>query len=137
MKEINLEIKLPAFWDTYLAGKIARIIVSLAWLFFTAYIGTEHLFTFIEMLVLAYLGLSIIWRLSSRVSAVIALLFLIAEPFLLYFKNDALAETFAVYAFYFLVITVFQEVLWLKHEQKTLPERPVDNSPGHPKRKIV
>ena len=55
---------------------------------------------------------------ENRIIATMALLSLASCPFLLYFKKDALAETMAVYAYFFLVMTVFLQIVELKREQK-------------------
>jgi len=55
---------------------------------------------------------------ESRVIAAFALLALMSCPFLLIYKRDALAETMAIYAYYFLVMTVVLQIT----EYKGCPE---------------
>jgi len=136
MKEVKFEIPVPAFLGTQKIKDWTKIGFSVLWLAATIFIGMNYDFSFLEMLILAYFGLCLIWRLDSRISASLALFFLIATPILLMLKNDALAETVAIYAYYFLVITVIQLVFELKNGQKTA-KRAVDNFTGRAKRKIV
>ena len=60
----------------------------------------------IDFLVFSYALVSIAFILESRIAAVIALLFLISCPVLLILKKAPFAEAMAVYAYYFLIITV-------------------------------
>lgn len=114
MKEIKFEISIPEFFYTKKTWEQMRVGLSIVWVVAIFFIATSYALAAAEMAILAYLGISIIWKLSSRISAFLALVLLASEPFLLYLKNDALAETLAVYAFYFLVITVIQEIIFLR-----------------------
>ena len=67
-------------------------------------------FTLIGAVILGYAIFAIIKNLDSRISAFFALLFLVACPFLLILKEEELAEFSAIYAYYSLVICVFQEI---------------------------
>ena len=67
-------------------------------------------FTIIGAVILGYAVFALIKNLDSRISAFFALLFLAACPFLLIFKEEELAEFSAIYAYYLLVICVFQEI---------------------------
>ena len=140
MREIKFEIKIPNIKFSSERKFQLKAVLSLL-VVIGAFIAKQNFdFTFAGALILIYFGLSLIWRLSGRISASLALFFLIATPILLMFKNDALAETFAIYAYYFLVITVIRLVFELKNSPKIeekRPVRPVDNFPGQPKRKIV
>ena len=71
----------------------------------------------IDFLVLFYALISALFILDSRIAAGAALLLLAACPFLLIFKKDVWAEGAAVYAYYFLVITVVTQVRELKKEK--------------------
>ncbi len=114
MKEINFEIKVPTFhissgWQKKLKVALSVLVVVgsfLTWQNFDV--------TFVGTLILVYFGISLIWSLSSRISASLALFFLVCTPILLAMKNDALAETMAIYAYYFLVITVMSEIWALR-----------------------
>lgn len=55
---------------------------------------------------------------DNRVIGVMALIFLVSCPFLLSFEQDALAEQMAVYAYFFLVMTVVLQII----EYKRHPE---------------
>ena len=60
----------------------------------------------INFLIMAYGLISILFILESRIAATVALLFLISCPVLLILKKAPFAEAMAVYAYYFLIITV-------------------------------
>ncbi|PIV47175.1 hypothetical protein COS21_01390 [bacterium (Candidatus Gribaldobacteria) CG02_land_8_20_14_3_00_41_15] len=79
--------------------KIGFIIIILA---YSLYKGLN----LIDFLVFSYALVSIAFILESRIAAVIALLFLISCPVLLILKKAPFAEAMAVYAYYFLIITV-------------------------------
>ena len=64
----------------------------------------------INFFILAYALVSILFVIESRIAAGIALLFLTSCPILLIFKKEAMAETIAIYAYYFLVITVITQI---------------------------
>ncbi|MFA5155460.1 MAG: hypothetical protein WC453_03420 [Patescibacteria group bacterium] len=72
----------------------------------------------VDFLVLVYALVSIISILDSRYAAGIALVFLAACPVLLFLKQDTWAEAMAIYAYYFLVITVLTQVRELAKEKK-------------------
>lgn len=114
MKEINFEIKIPKIrFSGVLRGRLKMIfsVLVVAGAFFAK---QNFDFTLFGTFILIYFGVSILWNLSSRIPAVFALLFLASCPVLLILKKDALAETFAVYAYYFLVIAVVNEILALR-----------------------
>jgi hypothetical protein len=71
-------------------------------------------FTWLGTLILLYFGLSLVWRISSRISAALALVFLASCPGLLMLGQGALAETMAVQAYYLLVVTVVLQLVELK-----------------------
>lgn len=70
----------------------------------------------IDFLILLYALMSILFILDSRYAAGAALVFLISCPFLIIFKEDAVAELSAIYAYYFLIITVIIQIRELKKE---------------------
>lgn len=72
----------------------------------------------IDFLILAYALVSILFVLDSRIAAGIALLFLASVPFFLIEKKDGLAEIMAIYAYYFLVITVLTQIGEYRKEEK-------------------
>ena len=55
---------------------------------------------------------------ENRIIAVCALISLASCPFLLSFKKDAWAETMAIYAYYFLVMTVVLQIVEYKRDSK-------------------
>lgn len=114
MKEIKFEISVPEFFRSDGSHHPVRVGLSIIWIIVVFFAATSYALSVAEVFILAYFGISMIWELSSRISAFAALILIASEPFLLYFKNDALAETLAVYAFYFLVITVIQEMISLR-----------------------
>ncbi len=83
----------------------------------------------VSILIGIYLGISagLLWLLflvfafydwDNRIIGVIALICLASCPFLLQFHQDAIAETMAVYAFFFLVMVVALQLI----EYKRHPE---------------
>lgn len=162
MKEISFEFKIPKIQFSGELKQRLKIAISIVFLALILYIGmAKYDFSLAGGLILTYFLLSLIWKLDSRISGALALFFLVCCPILLYFKNDVLAETFAVYAFYFLTITVFGLILDLRERKNPLGKgavprtnlalasspsargagaklvRGVDNSSGQRKRKIV
>lgn len=74
-----------------------------------------------EVIVLWMLFLSFLfYGWESRIIAALAFLALISCPFLLIYKKDALAETMAIYAYYFLVMTVVLQIAEMRKEDKSL-----------------
>lgn len=71
----------------------------------------------LDFLVLLYALISFLFIVNSRYSAAAALIFLAACPFLLIFKKDVLAENSAIYAYYFLVITVLTQIREFKKDK--------------------
>jgi len=72
----------------------------------------------LEFLILLYALISFLFVLDSRYAAGVAIAFLIFCPFLLTFKKDILAQSAAVYAYYFLVITVLTQMRELARDKK-------------------
>lgn len=62
----------------------------------------------------------VIFRLQSFFPFLLALISLAAIPILLIVKNNEIAETFAIAAYYFLMIGVIKEIVSLRKEAKTL-----------------
>jgi hypothetical protein len=87
-----------------------RILIIIVVLIFAVFKGIEVL----DFLILIYALISLLFILNSRLSAILAMICLITCPVLLVFKKDIIAETIAVYAFYFLVITVLIQIRELK-----------------------
>ncbi len=72
----------------------------------------------INFFILTYALVSILFVIESRIAAGIALLFLTSCPILLIFKKEAMAEQMAIYAYYFLVITVVVQIREYLREEK-------------------
>jgi hypothetical protein len=72
----------------------------------------------VDFIVLAYALISILFVFESRISAVLALILLASCPFFLMFKKDSIAEIMAIYAYYFLVITVITQIAEYMKENK-------------------
>lgn len=70
-----------------------------------------------EVFTLIYAAWSIIYILDSRIAAAVALVYLAACPLLLWLNRGPLAESAAVYAFYFLVITVLTQLRELRRDR--------------------
>ena len=60
------------------------------------------------------------FRFESRITAILALGFLIMTPIMLIFNQDTLAEKAAVWAYLFLCVTVIQQIYELKKRPKNL-----------------
>lgn len=71
----------------------------------------------LDFLVLFYALISFLFILNSRYSAGAALILLASCPFLLILKKDLWAESAAIYAYYFLVITILTQIRELKKEK--------------------
>lgn len=67
-------------------------------------------------------GLFLVYEWENRVFGVAALLCLVACPVLLATKQDALAEQIAVYAYFFLVMTVALQLIEFKRHPERFPE---------------
>jgi len=96
-------------WLNYLKIMAVMLIVGYA-----SIKGTDPF----SLLVLGYGLASVFWILESRIAASLALGFLIIIPVLLAFKASALAELIAVFAYYFLVITVVTQIREYKRDQR-------------------
>jgi hypothetical protein len=79
-----------------------------------AYFG----WTIPQMLIFGIFVWVILNPVSSRIPAIVALAFLAFTPFLLVFKRDILAEETAIYAYYFLILTVVMAIYEIRKEDK-------------------
>ncbi|MDP2944307.1 MAG: hypothetical protein Q8N57_01875 [bacterium] len=96
-----------------------KIVIIAAILIFALFKGIGVL----DFLVLFYALISFLFVLDSRAAAGLALILLASCPFLLIFKKDILAESVAIYAYYFLIITVLTQIRELKKEKNaSIPE---------------
>jgi hypothetical protein len=66
--------------------------------------------------------LFLVYEWENRIIAFFALVSLASCPFLLSFKKDDLAETMAVYAYFFLVMTVVLQIVEYKRHPERFPE---------------
>jgi hypothetical protein len=70
------------------------------------------------MIFMIFIGI-ILRPVSSQILALPALFFLILTPFALIFKLDALAENLAIYAYYFLILTVIMGIYEIRSEKSS------------------
>jgi len=118
MREISFEFKIPQIKFSHRRKFQIKLALSSLIVLGAFLLQQKFDYTFVGTLILIYLGISMLWGLSSRIAAAGALLFLAGCPVLLILKNDALAEIFAVYAYYLLVVTVLQEIVLLIKDRK-------------------
>ncbi len=64
----------------------------------------------LSFLVWIFILFSLIFNLDTRFSFLISLVLLVYTPFLIFFKDNKLAESFSIYAYYFLIIWVLLEI---------------------------
>jgi hypothetical protein len=72
----------------------------------------------LDFIILFYALVSFFFVLDSRIAAGMALISLAACPGLLILKKEALAEAIAIYAYYFLAITVLTQIREMVREKK-------------------
>ena len=96
-------------------NKFYSVLVATAFL-----IGLYFSWTLPESIIFALFISSILKPVDSRFFAVPGLFFLILTPIVLYSGNKKTAEEIAVYAFYFLVMTVMMAFVEMKKEEKGL-----------------
>lgn len=79
--------------------------------------GVYFKWTIMEILIfLIFIGI-ILRPVASRIMAFPALFFLVLTPFALILKQDILAETFAIYAYYFLIMAVIMGIYEVRQEK--------------------
>lgn len=97
---------------TYFKNILCKIISSALVILLLVFMFHERIHIGLTtMIFLVYFGISVIWKLPNHLSVFLALLFFVCIPFLVIFKKFALAETFSIYTYYFLVITVMREII--------------------------
>lgn len=121
MKDISFEIKVPS-WMAKNTSNI-KMFFSLAIVAVLIYFKDNVGMDLADALIAGYFLISILWKISSRISAGIALAFLVICAVANTAGYADLAKNSAIYAYYFLVITVVREIIDLVKEK----ERPVDN----------
>lgn len=78
----------------------------------------------INFLILGYALVSVLFILESRIAGVVALICLGSCPILLILKKQGFAETMAIYAYYFLLITVVTQIANFVRNSKAKPQKP-------------
>jgi hypothetical protein len=76
----------------------------------------------INFLILIFILFSFLFNLDSRITFLIALILLFYTVYSIWIWNKKLAETFSIYAYYFLIIWVFQEIIISLFFYKNLDE---------------
>jgi len=108
-RELVFEINIPNIREgIFLYGKIG---LSFLLLVFLIQIGRSFEWEASSILALSYLSISVMWNISSKVVAFMALIFLLLTMASLVLKNDGWSNDFAVYVFYCLTIFLFQEIV--------------------------
>jgi hypothetical protein len=94
-----------------LERNIWRKIIPLAVIIVLSFLlGQKYDFTPLGFVIFAYFLATVYFSFNSRLSAFLALAFLITCPIALIMKNEEIANQAAVYAYYFLVICLTQEI---------------------------
>jgi hypothetical protein len=106
----ELKKNISQHWPTNPRWFFARVAI----IFIIMILALWHGIILPDFLTLAYALIAFLFMVDNRYAAGLALLFLAACPVLLICKNDGLAEFFAVYAYYFLVITVVSAIIEMK-----------------------
>ena len=99
-------------------GAVTQILIGIAYdLFLITLLGYVAIGTpYVNWVFLAYALVALIFRLSSQRFFRSALICLILIPTLSALRRGALAETFAIFAFYFLAIGVIRAMFELKSQ---------------------
>ena len=84
----------------------------------SVFLGVFLEWDIVEIAIFSLLVWSIIGPISMRILAAIALFFLSIVPFLLVLDREDQAEQYAVYAYYFLVMTVIRGLIELRGDIK-------------------
>lgn len=84
----------------------------------SVFLGVFLEWDIVEIAIFSLLVWSIIGPISMNILAAIALFFLSIVPFLLVLSREDQAEQYAVYAYYFLVMTVVRGIAELKTEER-------------------
>ncbi len=79
-----------------------------------------------EYLIFTYFVASLLLGADSRVAIGMAIFFIIMCPFLIVFDDSKLAEQFAIFAYYFLVIGVFEQVIEYIKDQREKKRKALD-----------
>jgi hypothetical protein len=77
----------------------------------------------IEVLILAFFIWIILNPVSSKYPAMAMVGFLMATPLLLIFKQGVMAEQTAIYAYYFLVMTVIMGIYEIREDKQEIADK--------------
>lgn len=111
-KNIKIRITGVRVGNHYVKKNYLSIILSIIFVFLVWEVNLTT--AALSVLFLAFF----LYKWDSRIMAVLALACLITCPFLLIFKNKLLAENFAIYTYYFLVLTVILQIIEYKRVDK-------------------
>ena len=111
---ISLREYLIAHWPHNPIWFFARVIIIVVVLG----LALKQSITLPDFLMLSYALVAVLFALDSRYAAGAALICLVACPILLVAKKDGSAESFAVYAYYFLVVAIIGAILESKLKKR-------------------
>ncbi len=92
--------------------------INIAFTIFGMAIGVYLNWEVVEVVIFGIFIWSVLEYIPSRILAVPALIFLAATPFLLVLERKDRAEEFAIYAYYFLAMTVIMGIYELRREKE-------------------
>ena len=92
------------------------IVITLVAVGLGVFLGWEN----VEVMIFSLFIWSVLNPIPSRYFALGALFFLSLTPFMLILKRDVRAEEFAIYAYYFLVMTVIMGIYEMKNEKQKI-----------------
>lgn len=112
------------FFDKYLYDKLYLIFVPLSVMVIASVADVLRNDPVVIGITLFWLSVSVVYRLSSNISIVFALFFLILSAILMYSGFDTISKNFAVWTLMLLAIGLSQAILELKSKTKliSLPE---------------
>lgn len=129
-KELTIKIKIPNFGKLFAllffyfrkaSLRVAVDVVNKKW---------RGLFVLVVSIVIYFFGglsaalmwllflLFLVYEWDNRIIAFLAIVSLATCPFLIYFKKDDWAEMIAIYAYYFLIMTVVLQIVEHNIEQR-------------------
>lgn len=129
-KELTIKIKIPNFRKLFAllffyfrktSLRVATDAVNKKWrgLFVLAVSIAIYFFGGLSAALMWLLFLLfLVYEWDNRIIAFSAIVSLATCPFLIYFKKDDWAETIAIYAYYFLIMTVVSQIVEFKLEQR-------------------
>lgn len=96
-----------AFFLRMQAGSFMVIGIFVVAFAFRGYYGLTHM----EAAMIGYFAVALATDMDNRVSSGLALFFLLLAPIAMVANRNAVAEEFAIYAYYFLIIFVVVEIV--------------------------